>query len=195
MRDKAFVVGLAGVPGSGKTTLLNLLLRNYAAAQAVFYDRFDPGMDDDQICDWVARTGNPNEFAFSGLVEELTRQTQIQEIGRQRPLVFFETAFGRIHKTTGTFIDLLVWIDTPLEIALSRAVLVFLGGVQQDRAPNAAADFIPWMTKYMQDYPLLRRFYLTINAQMTSTADLILDGTQPAETLAASVKQVLEKRL
>ncbi|WP_020173385.1 P-loop NTPase fold protein [Methyloferula stellata] len=193
MPDKAFVIGLSGVPGSGKSTLLNLLLHDFGTAQAVYYDRFDPGMTDAQICDWVARKGDPNELVFAGLVHELTRQTQVQAVAAQRPLVFFETAFGRVHKTTGAFIDFLVWIDTPLEIALSRASLVFLAA-QRDRTPETARDFIAWMTRYMQDYPLLRQLYLSMNEKMASTADLILDGTQPAEALAASVKTALAAR-
>jgi uridine kinase len=190
MPDKAFVLGLSGVPGTGKSTLLNLLLRDFNTAQAVYYDRFDPGMTDAQICDWVARNGDPNELAFADLVRELTRLTQAQADAPQRPLVFFETAFGRIHKTTGAFIDFHVWIDTPLEIALSRASLVFLAA-QRNQRPEAASDFIAWMTRYMQDYPLLRQLYLSMNEKMASTADLILDGTQPAETLVASVKTAL----
>ncbi len=188
MADKAFVLGLAGVPGSGKTSLLNLLLRDFSPAQAVYYDRFDPGMTDAEICDWVARTGDPNELMFSGLVDELKRQTKVQSYNPSRPLVLFETAFGRVHRTTGAFIDFLVWVNTPLEIALSRASLVFLDAVQSKQSTDAASEFIPWMTRYMRDYPMLRRIYLAMNAQMSSTADLILDGTQPAEILAESVK-------
>ncbi len=165
MSEKPFVLGLSGVPGSGKSTLLKLLLRDFNTAQAVYYDRFDPGMNDAQICDWVARNGDPNELAFAGLIHELTRLTQVQTAAPQRPLVFFETAFGRVHKTTGAFIDFLVWIDTPLEIALSRASLVFLAA-QRNQRPEGASEFIAWMTRYMQDYPMLRRMYLAWNEKM-----------------------------
>jgi hypothetical protein len=121
MADRAFVAGLSGVPGSGKTTLMRLLLRHYPEAQAVYYDRFHPGMTETQIRDWFGRAGDPNEFALSDLIGELTRQTQIQPGHQPRPLVLFETAFGRAHRATGAFIDFLIWIDTPLDIALSRA--------------------------------------------------------------------------
>ncbi len=190
MPDKAFVIGLAGVPGSGKSTLLRLLLRDFGTAQAVYYDKYDPGMTDAQICDWVARKGDPNELAFPDLIRELTRQTQVQTSSQPRPLVLFETAFGRVHRTTGAFIDYLVWINTPLEIALARASLVFIAA-QRNQPPEATSDFVAWMTRYMQDYPMLREIYLGVNARMASTADLILDGTQPAEVLAASVETAL----
>ncbi len=196
MPEKAFVVGLSGVPGSGKSTLLHLLLRDFSAAQAVYYDRFDPGMTDAQICDWVARKGDPNELICADLIRELTRQTQIQA-GAQRPppLVLFETAFGRMHHTTGAFIDFLVWIDTPLDIALSRVILVSGDLARRKQTREATAEFIAWITRYMQDYPLLHEMYASWNTKIASKADLVLDGKQPTELLAASVKTALAAHL
>src|ERR1700683_4466172 len=109
MAERAYVVGLSGVPGSGKTTLLRLLLRDYPRAQAVAYDRFPPDMTGEEIQDWFRRGGDPNEFTLTELMGELSRQTQIQPGARRRPLVLFETAFGRAHRATGAFIDLSVW--------------------------------------------------------------------------------------
>jgi uridine kinase len=60
--DRAFVIGLSGVPGSGKTTLMRRLLRDYGPAETVYYDRYRPGMTDEEINDWFARNGDPNEF-------------------------------------------------------------------------------------------------------------------------------------
>ncbi len=194
MVDRAFVIGLSGIPGSGKTTLMRLLLRDYSPAEAIYYDRFHPGVTEAQINDWFARTGNPNELPLSDLISELTRRTQIRPDDRGRPLVLFETAFGRAHAATGAFIDFSIWIDTPLDIALARACLVFVDTVKRDQAPNAATDFIAWLTRYMGDYPILRAMYLTWRERLAATADLILDGTQPAEASADAVQKALAAR-
>jgi hypothetical protein len=92
--DRAFVIGFSGVPGSGKTTLMRRLLRDYGPAETLYYDRYHPGMDD-EINDWFARNGDPNEFVVAELVSELTRRIQIRPGDGSRPLVLFETAFGR----------------------------------------------------------------------------------------------------
>src|SRR5580698_6495835 len=101
MADRAFVVALSGIPGAGKTTLMNLLLRDYPQSQAVYYDRFHPGMTEPEIQDWFRRVGDPNEFGLTELIGELTRRTHARHDNSGRPLVFFETAFGRAHRATG----------------------------------------------------------------------------------------------
>jgi uridine kinase len=192
--DRAFVIGLSGVPGSGKTTLMRLLQRDYGPAETVYYDRYHPGMTDEEINDWVARAGDPNEFVLADLVGELTRQTQIRPGDGRRPLVLFETAFGRAHRATGAFIDFLIWIDTPLDIALSRACLVFLEALQRDQRPNAAAEFVAWQTRYMRDYPMLRTTYLALRERLAATADLILDGTGSVEASVDTIRNALVAR-
>ncbi len=195
MTERAFVIGVAGVPGSGKTTLMHLLLRDYPQARPVYYDRFNPGKTDAEIYDWLVSGGDPNGLPLSALIGELTRQTQIDASGQHAPLVLFETAFGRAHKASGAFIDFLVWIDTPLDIALSRASSFFLERVQRDQAPNAAPESIVWLARYMRDYPMLRTMYLKATDHLSSAADLILDGTRPAEALAKTVKEAIAARI
>lgn len=173
---------------------MHLLLRDYGPAETVYYDRYRPGMTDEQISDWFARNGDPNEFALSDLVGELTRRTQIRLGDQGRSLVLFETAFGRAHRAIGAFIDFLIWIDTPLAVALSRASLVFLESLQRDQGRNAASDFVAWQTRYMREYPMLRTTYLALRERLSATADLIRDSTGPVEASVDTVRKALAAR-
>jgi hypothetical protein len=194
MADRAFVIGLSGVPDAGKTTLRRLLLRDCAHASAISFDRYETftRMKTAEAQRWFAQGADPNDFALDELIGELTRRTQIRQGDQRRPLVLFETPFARLHSASGAFIDFLVWLDTPLDIALSRAILAFLDQVKQ--APQAAADFIQWQRRYLMNYQNLHTMYATQRATILPTADLVLDGAKPPEESAALVWKALAAR-
>ncbi len=193
MAARAFVVGLSGVPGAGKSTLTKLLLQDFRQARAVYYDHHQSitRMSHAELCDWFGRGADPNEFPLSELVEELERQTLIGPGEHRAPLVLFETPFGRLHRATGAFIDLLVWVDTPLELALSRAILKFLVAAQSDQALNALPDFVRWQRQYLLNYEAVRPMYRAQQQALSLSADLTLDGSRPADESANLIGKAL----
>jgi shikimate kinase len=196
MADRAFVVGLSGVPGAGKTTLSRLLLQRYKQAEVVYYDDYQTitRMSAEQVQAWFGRGGDPNEFPLAELIAELTRRTQAPPQGAGRPILLFETPFGRLHRATGAFIDFLVWVDTPLDAALSRALLAFVDQAQRDRAPNAQAAFLKWQRQYLVNYQMVRAMYLSQRASITPNADLVIDGSKPAEVSSELIMKALAAR-
>jgi uridine kinase len=196
MSDRAVVLGLSGIPGAGKTTLTLQLRRHFAQARVVYYDRYQPltRMSEAEVRDWFNRGGDPNEFDHSELVDELRRETRIQPGMPPSSPVVFETPFGRLHRSTGAFIDFLVWIDTPLDIALSRAILAFTCEALRDKTPNGASNFIKWQRQYMTNYPLVRSMYLAQREKIAPTADLVLDGNHTPEVLAEHIRAALAAR-
>jgi uridine kinase len=196
MTERAFVLGLSGVPGAGKTTLTRHLHTMFPRWRVVYYDQFQTItlMGHEQVRAWFARGGDPNEFALSELAAELTRQTQQPSENGGRPLVIFETPFGRMHRTTGAFIDFLVWIDTPLDLALARATLAFVRIAQHEKSARAALAFVQWQEQYMANYPVIRPMYVRQRDTISGTADLVIDGNLSPEDSASAIVTALAGR-
>ena len=196
MADRAFVLALAGIPGAGKSTLTRQLHTTFPRSRVVYYDEFETitRMGHEQVRAWFGRGGDPNEFELAELIAELTRQTQRPPEGTGRPLVIFETPFGRMHRTTGAFIDFLVWIDTPLDIALARATLAFLHTAKREKTGNLALAFIQWQEQYMLNYPLVRPMYVKQRDTILRAADLVIDGNSPPPDSAAAIVKALAER-
>jgi uridine kinase len=193
MADRAFVVGLSGVPGAGKTTLSRLLLQRARQAQVVYYDDYQTitRMSAERVQAWFGRGGDPNEFPLAELIDELKRRMQAPPQGSGKPILLFETPFGRLHRATGAFIDFLIWVDTPLDAALSRALLAFVEQALRDRAPQAQVEFLKWQRQYLLNYQAVRTMYLSQRAAIMPAADLVLDGTKPAEVSSELIMKAL----
>jgi uridine kinase len=196
MGDAPFVLGISGVPGAGKTTLIGQLLRRYSRSHAVYYDHYQTitQMGAAQIRDWFERGGDPNEFDLSALVGELRRRMQVRPGERRHSLLLFETPFGRLHRATGAFIDVLVWVDTPLDAALSRALLASINDAQRNGAPDAASEFLAWQRQYLTNYELVRGMYLAQRNMIVPTADLVLDGSLPVDISSDAITEKLTAR-
>jgi shikimate kinase len=191
MAIRPFVLALSGVPGAGKTTLTQAFRKRLSQLPVIYYDRFQTitQMTHEQVRDWFARGADPNEFDLTDLVDELARQTLPVSGDGHRPLVLFETPLGRLHHATGAFIDFLVWLDTPLDLALARATLAFINIAQRDRSPASAMEFVKWQTQYMQNYPVIRPMYVAQREAISTSADLVLNGNEPPEE---SVKFIID---
>jgi uridine kinase len=196
MNNKPFVLALTGPPGAGKSTVAALLQRRHAGARIISYDKYQSvtRLSQTQIRDWFAAGADLNQVDHSEVLADLTRETSSEHNLAQRRLLLFETPFGRAHRETGAFIDFLVWIDTPLDIALARAVLAFTENAQRDTTPEAARDFINWQKQYMTFYPVAREMYLTQHEKVAPTADLSIDGSRPPEASAETISMSLLAR-
>jgi hypothetical protein len=196
MVERAFVLGLSGVHGADKMTLTRRLMQDYPKADLLRHDDYQTitRMSSAETRAWFDRGADPNEFALTELVEELTRRTRIRGDVRRRPLLLFETPLGRRHHATGAFIDFLVWIDTPFDVALSRTLLRFVDQAQRDAAPNAKSDFLKWLRNYLARYESLRAMYVVQREALLPSADLVLEGGEAVETSVARVRAALLER-
>jgi uridine kinase len=195
------VVAVAAPVGGGKSTLVRGLAERLPAASAIFLDHYErfTQLPVEEMQRWLRDGANPDTLAIPGLAEDLAALKRGQSVAD--PLtgntitpgryLLLETQFGRRHAATGRHIDFLVWIDTPLDIALARKL-------QQLAAEIDGRDtaFLPWLRGYLESYQDLVSESLRVQRDtVRAQADLIVDGTQQPAALLAQVESAVLVRL
>ncbi|WP_020175401.1 hypothetical protein [Methyloferula stellata] len=186
---KPIVIALCGPPGSGKSTLMRTIAALRPAYPIVDYDAFPnatarPFRD---IKAWFERSADPNEFLTPELEAHLEARTKPNGSGEAATAVLFETPFGRTHRQTGRFIDFLVWVDIPLEIALARQISAMC---QQRKNPTLQEyeAFISGLEVFLQNYTeIIVEMYKRQAIEVRAGADLIVDGLKSPAELAETV--------
>jgi len=176
----AAVIAVAAPPGGGKTTLVRRLSARLDAPTLHYVDyeqitRRGPA----EIEAWLDRGAPADEVPLPNFAETLIELKQ----GGARHVVL-DFLLARAHQPTARHIDLLIWIDTPLDIALARTLREQVG-LAGNGPPLAAARFIDWLAGYLDSYArVMHRSYQLQQATVRPHADIVLDGTLSPDRLA-----------
>jgi energy-coupling factor transporter ATP-binding protein EcfA2 len=182
------VVGIAGPAGAGKSTLARALADALGDALVLHIDDYQRVTEQPlrQIAQWVERGADFDEFPIPLLPEHLARlkrgervldPVSLREIVPRRWLLF-ETHFGRAHRATGEHIDLLAWIETPLDIALARNVRDLLRPLVDDPRVVPDRGRFAWIDNYLASYLASVRPLLQLQVQrVAGDADIVVDGS------------------
>jgi uridine kinase len=204
--DARYVVGVAGAAGAGKTSLVQALVAELVDAAAIHIDSYQRITREPirKIVQWMERGANFDEFAIPLLPEHLEELRQgrrvLDPVGLHeimpRKYILFETHFGRAHRATGNHIDLLLWIDTPHDIALARNVKDMIRPLLRGDGREPPGDRVAWIYNYLESYLAdVRRLVLLQQREVRAGADVILDGGQDCASLARAARAEILTRL
>jgi uridine kinase len=200
-----YVVAVAGPTGGGKSALVAALAAGLGDACALHMDDYErmtrAPLDD--VARWAERGADFDELDVPLLGEHLRRLKAGEPVrapGRAaelapRKYIVLETQFGRAHRATGGLIDLLIWIDVPLEIALARKLRAFCAEARQ-AGPEAARERLAWLDGYLAGYlDLVRRLLVLQAERVRPQADLVVDGRAAPEAIARLARERILARL
>jgi uridine kinase len=158
------VIAIAAVSGGGKTTITNNLNRRFHNSQALFFDDYEFDGPDD-ICDWVERGADYNEWKLEPLINELKSILSNNKLSLDYILIDFPFAYK--HSAMSEYIDFTVFIDTPLDIAMARRTLRDFREISPDS-----------IRKDLNTYLSRGRFaYLEMLNSIKPNSDFIVDGS------------------
>jgi uridine kinase len=198
------IVAISGAPGSGKSTLARGLADALGDAAVVHMDHYEQATAEpiEAIRRWMEQGADYDALPIPLLAEHLdalragrvVTDPATQEAIRPAAWILFETQFGRAHHATGRHIDLLVWLDTPPDIALARTLLKSTRIALHDGQADAAQ--LAWTEGYLANYlTVVRQLVLMQKARVGAGADIVLDGADAPGALIAHARDRILQRL
>jgi len=118
---KPYVISISGVSGSGKTTVKNELekrLKNSAVICFDDYDEKDVFLSGRDINEWPTDRNGYNDWEVGIIAEDIERL-----LNEPLDYIILDYPFGRENTVIEKYIDLAVFIDVPLDVALARRLI------------------------------------------------------------------------
>ena len=156
-----FIIAIAAVSGGGKTTIITQLTQQLQNSKALFFDDYDfKGPDD--VLQWVDHGADYDEWDLTPLVRDLE-----ELMAEPLEYILLDFPFSYQHSLTREFIDCTVFIDTPLDIALSRRMV-------RDFKDSSVEEIMVQMEHYSNQG---RRAYLKMLETIKPDSDIVVDET------------------
>ena len=148
---------------------------------------------------WLTAGANYNAWETPGLTSDLLSLTTGNHItspvdGSNIPTakyIVFDAPLGRAHSDTGKFTDLMVFIDTPLDIAMARRLLRDITTPTRQGAEDSIKSLNAHLYSYLNGGQLL---FLELEKQIRGNCDIVLDGRLTVDELAATICKRLRQQ-
>ena len=173
MKSKAspFVVAIASVSGGGKTTAAAQLAKELPRAQALYFDRYELEGPEDVML-WLEQGADINEWNLQPLMDDLDRL-----LAEQLDYIILDFPFADQHAQSKNLIDFTVFIDTPLDLALSRRLI-------RDYSAAGRDEILEDVNHYASRG---RAAYLHMLETIKPNSDFVVDGTQSISEVVHSI--------
>lgn len=177
MKEKGtpLVIAIGSVSGGGKTTFTNHLMQRLGNSQALFFDDFELEGPED-VLKWVDEGANAEEWDLTPLTKEL-----VELLAQPLDFVLVDFPFAYQHSQMREFIDLAVFIDTPLDIALTRRTA-------RDFTGSSGDGILRQLKQYETQG---RRAYLKMLDTIKPDSDLVIDETLSINAIEKIVREHL----
>ncbi len=179
---KPFIIAIAAVSGGGKTTIINLLNKKIENSIALYFDDYD-FEGPDNLVEWVHRGADHNEWKLDPLINDL--KAILDSTKTRYDYIFLDYPFSYLNTGMNDFIDLTIFIDTPLDVAMARRIL-------RDYSNSTPEDIMFDMQSYLSG---AREAYLAMLNTVRSDSNFVIDGTQGKEEIVEHIKLIIKNHM
>jgi uridine kinase len=200
-----YVIAVAAPIGGGKTAVAEAIAAKLPDATTISFDRYETatGQPVQNLREWQARGADFDEFVVPLLREDLERLRRgdaicdpvTKEQITAGKYVVFENPLGREAKSLAAYVDLLVWVEVPQEVALARKLKELVGGFLRQRRPDQHTQCLAWLDQYLENYLTIVRDVLQIQEKrVAAQADIVLPGLRSLDEIAGEAADQIRRR-
>ena len=203
LNSSSFIsIAVSGTSGSGKSSIVRSLSQALPDSVVLFFDDYRP--DYDQLTTDLSSLKKGHSITYP-LTNSVIKPVKF---------IILEEPYGRTRPNMSSLVDFLIFIDTPLEVCLSRVLLRAINESRvktfqsphhpvndgsldsvdpdlllRDASPDKMLQTVSWLLEtYLSHH---RQQYLDHNSQLIPNSDLILDGMLSIDTLTSQTLEVL----
>jgi uridine kinase len=186
MHTKPMVISVSAISGGGKTTVISALSSRLANSAVLSFDDYeeDAYLERD-INEWSADGNDYNEWHVQAIAEDIEKllTTEIEYILLDYP-------FGRCNDCVGRYIDVGIFIDTPLDMALARRTLRDYANHNSNtlRMEERLSAIVSELKFYMETS---RPTYARMAEVLIPRCDLVIDGLKTPEQIVDEIVEYM----
>ncbi|GMR66380.1 TPA: hypothetical protein QCX34_005694 [Bacillus anthracis] len=180
MNKKTKIITIAAVSGGGKTTVTERLTHKLINSKALYFDsdNFDNCPAD--ICKWIDDGANYDEWVLTPLIKDIQHLIRDSHVD----YIIVDYPFAYLNSEMRQFIDVTIFIDTPLDIAMARRIL---RDFNEDTMSEIHNDLKHYLT-------YARKAYLEVLHTVKPNSDIVLDGSLSVDEIINQIEEELNQR-
>ncbi|QWG33689.1 hypothetical protein [Bacillus mycoides] len=180
MNKKTKVISIAAVSGGGKTTITESLTHELTNSKALYFDSYKFDNCPADICKWIDDGANYDEWLLTPLITDIQHLLQNSNLD----YIIVDYPFAYLNREMGEFIDVTIFIDTPLDIAMARRIL-------RDFKEGTISEIHNDLKHYITH---ARKAYLEAIYTVKSNSDIVLDGSLSVSEIVVQIVEELSRR-
>lgn len=180
VNKKTKIISIAAVLGGGKTTITESLAHELKNSKDLYFDRYKFDNCPVDICKWIDDGANYDEWVLTPLMNDIQRSIQDSSLD----YIIVDYPFAYLNREVGQFIDVTIFIDTPLDIAMARRIL-------RDFKEDTMSEIHNNLKHYMTH---ARKAYLEAIHTVKPNSDIVLDGSLSISEIIDQIIEELNRR-
>lgn len=161
--DKLKIIAISAVTGGGKTTIVNALTQKFKKAQSLHFDEYSFEGEVDDFYKWVVEGANYNIWNLKPLEDDILNMKESGDCD----YLFLDYPFAYCNDLIKKYIDMAIFINTPLDVAMARRIL-------RDMKKASGDEIRAEMNFYLK---YARVAYLQMQKDILPSSDFVIDGT------------------